>query len=271
MDQEHMVERIADYDFVRSLGESGNGHLYLAKRPPRLPIDVELVAVKVFGGHGGSDAFRRMTRELKLFASISSPYLVALYDAGQEGNHLYYSLEYSPDGTLEAPTRQLTRGEVLRAVAHAARAAHALHEAGVAHRDIRPGNILVYPGGGKLADLGLAQVLQPGVTVTGMAGIGSVEYMDPAMLRGERASRASDIWSLGVTLHRAVAGNGVYGDLPAGDPLLSLRRVLSTTPTIDASLPAEVSELVAACLESEPTNRPRTAEALADRLEALAA
>ncbi len=264
------MERVADYMIVRPLSGGNNGQLYVAKCPERLPIEAEFVAVKVLGENGGPDAFRRMTRELKLFASVRSPHLVTLYDAGQDGNIFYYSLEYFPMGSLEQPAEPVSRQIALRAMSNVARAAHALHEAGVAHRDIRPGNVLLHEGGAKLSDLGLAQVLQPGITVTGMAGIGSVEYMDPGMLRGDRPSRASDIWSLGVTLHRALTGDGVYGELPAGDPLLILRKVLSTPPTISDKLSAGDASLITACLDTDVARRPRTAGEVADFLDQLA-
>jgi serine/threonine protein kinase len=264
------VDRIADYQFIRSLGDGNHGQFYLAKKPSRLPVDVEHVAVKVLGANGTGDAFRRMTKELKLFAAVRSPYLVTLYDAGQEGNLFYYSMEYFPLGSLASPAVALNRGDVLRAVAHAARAAHALHESGVAHRDIKPSNIMLHEHGAKLSDLGLAQVLSPGMTVTGMGMIGSVEYMDPGTMKGDRPSRASDIWSLGVTLHRALTGHGVYGDLPEGDPLLILRRVLNTKPVLSPGLETVEIDLFNACLDPDPAQRPPTAEAVAEQLEGLA-
>ena len=74
----------------------------------------------------------------------------------------------------------------MRALAAAARAAAALHAAGIAHRDIKPGNVLLHPDGGRLSDLGLAQVFTEGVTVTGMGGLDAIEYVDPALLLGGR-------------------------------------------------------------------------------------
>jgi serine/threonine protein kinase len=192
-----------------------------------------------------------------------------LFDAGQEGETFYYSMEYFPMGSLAAPNRPLSREEVLRAVASAARAAHELHEAGIVHRDIKPANIMLYEGGAKLSDLGLAQVVQPGLTVTGMGPIGSVEFMDPGIMRGARASRASDIWSLGVTLHRALTGKGLYGELAGDEPLLAMRKVLSATPTIDPSLDPAAAELVASCLAADPADRPPTALVVAERIERL--
>jgi serine/threonine protein kinase len=263
------VERIADYTLLRTLGEGNYGEFYLAAPPPRLKLNAEYLAVKVLAGRTSEDAFRRATKELRLFASVQSPYLVTLFDAGQEGETFYYSMEYFPMGSLAGPSRPLTWNEVVRAVADAARAAHALHEAGIVHRDIKPGNIMVHEAGAKLSDLGLAQLVQPGLTVTGMGPIGSVEYMDPGIMRGAHASRASDIWSLGVTLHRCLTGQGLYGVLDGDDPLLAMRKVLSTAPTIDPSLPPAAAALVSACLAPDPADRPPTALAVAEAVEAL--
>jgi serine/threonine protein kinase len=131
--------------------------------------------------------------------------------------------------------------------------------------------VLLHPGGAKLTDLGLSQVLAPGMTLTGMGPLGSVEFTDPALLAGDPPSRASDIWSLGVTLHRALSGEGLYGELPENDPVLVLRKVLSTPPTISDELDARGADLVRAAIAPDPSGRPATALEFAERVEALAA
>ena len=269
--QEHaQMNEIADYKFLRWLGEGNHGNFYLAETPPRLELDLDLVVVKVLDGATSNDGFRRATRELRVFASIESPYLVTLFDAGQDGNSFFYAMEYFPMGSLAEPSTPLGRSQVLRALTDASLAAHALHEAGVAHRDIKPDNIDLHEHGAKLSDLGMAQLLTPGLTVTGMGPIDSVEFIDPILIRGGRASRATDIWSLGVVIHRALTGRGVYGELPPDDPLLALRRVLGAQPAIDPSLSAAEAELVSSCLAPEPGERPPTAEVVAKRLQELA-
>jgi serine/threonine protein kinase len=265
------VEPIADYELVRSLGAGNHGEFFLARPPARLGTGDEHVAVKVLAGQTSEDTFRRATRELKAFAKVQSPYLVPLLDAGQDGERFFYAIPYYPAGSLSSPAKPLERDQILRAVASAARAADALHEAGIAHRGIKPGNILLTDDGAQLTDLGLAQVLQPGATVTGIGPVGAVEYLDPVILNGQPASRATDIWSLGVTLHRALAGVGVYGELPDDDPLLVIRRVLSTTPTVSASLSPEERAVVEATLQPDAAARPVTAADLADRIDALRA
>ncbi|MDG4789234.1 protein kinase [Micromonospora sp. WMMD1102] len=259
---------IADYRFVRPLGSGNHGHFYLAERPSRLPVAAETVAVKVLFAESVDAAFRRATRELAAFAAVRSPYVVAPYDAGQHDGLFYYAMEYLPDGSLAAPADPPTPAAGLRALADAARAAANLHAAGIVHRDIKPGNVLLRPGGGKLSDLGLAQVFTEGVTVTGMGPVDSVEFVDPAVLLGEASSPAADVWSLGVTLHRLVAGDALYPGLRAGDGLLALRTVLSTPPRPSPALPPEVRDLVTDCL-APPDRRPDAAT-VAARLDRLA-
>jgi len=262
---------IADYRFIRELGTGNHGVFYLADRPQRLPVSADVVAVKVLSGASAQDTFRRALREFAAFAAVRSPYLITLYDAGQQGYDLYYSTEYLAGGSLANPARPLQRHTVLTATAHAARAAHALHEAGIAHNDIKPGNILLHDGGGKLTDLGLSQLLMPGMTVTGLGSAACVEYLDPALIRGERPSRASDMFALGATLHRALAGEGLYGVLPAGDPMVAVRRVMSRPAIISASLDAETRAVIACAIRQDNTAPPATALELAERIEALPA
>lgn len=261
---------IADYQFVRLIGTGNNGVFYLANRPERLHIDADLVAVKVLSGSNSQDTFRRATRELAAFAAVKSPYLVSLYDAGQQGDDLYYSMEYLPAGSLADSAGSLRPGEVLTAVADAARAADALHEAGIAHNDIKPGNVMLHENGAKLSDLGLSQLLTPGLTITGLGSAGSVEFLDPAIIRGEMPSRATDIYALGATLHRGLAGVGLYGDLPADNTMVAMRRVLSHPPTVSPNLAAEIRDIITAATDPDPKARPNTAAELAERIDAVA-
>ena len=260
---------IADYRFISALGPGDPGPFYLARCPERLPVSAEFVAVKVLSGASRNDAFRRAIRELTAFAAVRSPYLVTLYDAGQQGNDIYYSMEYLAEGSLARPACPLQPGTALTAVAHAARAAHALHEAGIAHNDIKPGNILLRACRGKLADLGLSHLLTPGLTSTGLGSAASVEYLDPALIRGERPSRASDVFALGATLHKALTGESLYGVRPADNAMVAVRRVMSRPAVISASLDRATKEVIGWAIATEAAARPATAVALAERIEGL--
>jgi len=194
-----------------------------------------------------------------------------VYDAVLEDTFAY-AMQYFPLGSLSAPGRPLGRAQVHRALEHAARAAHALHESGMAHSDIKPANVLLTDGpdgiGGRLSDLGLARFLAPGTTLTSMGRASSVEYLDPDIIGGARPSRRTEIWALGATVHRALAGTGLYGELPDAQPLLAIRKVLGAQPQIDPALRPDEAELVRQCLAPDDRRLP-TAEAVADRLAAL--
>ena len=262
-----MTRRIADYELVEELGEGNHGRFYKARPPQRLATGDDFVAVKVLDQQSDEDGFRRFANELKLLAAVDSPFLARILDAGQQEGILFYAMAFHPSGSLQAGAANMESDEILSAVARAARGAHALHEVGVAHRDIKPANILLGEKGAVLSDLGLAQVLNPGQTVTGRGPIGSIEYMAPAVILGEPASRASDVWSLGATLHRALTGKSVLGDIPTNDVLAALRHVLDATPQVDPSLTDGVGPIIERCVDAATEEPFVTGEALAEAVE----
>lgn len=256
---------IADYEFTGELGESNYGLNYLARTPARLGLSAPHVVVKVISGPTSADAVRRATRELRHFAAARSDRLVRIFDAGQSDGAFFYVMEHLERGSLAEPVGSLEPAHAVRAVRDAAVAAHALHEVGIAHRDIKPGNILLAEDGGRLSDLGLSQVLSPGVVFTGLGQIG-LEYSDPVIMTGSEASRATDIWSLAASLHFAVTGQGVYGELPSTEPLLLVRSILARQPTVSAQVPEQFRALISSGLDADILRRPRTAEEFATRL-----
>jgi len=263
------VDGIADYTFVRRLSDAAHGTMYVARAPERLAVG-ELVGVKVLSGADVEAGLRRATRELRAFAAVRSEYVVAVVDAGRQGPYFFYAMEYCARGSLDEPVEKLDRSEVLQAMAQAARATHALHEAGLIHRGIKPSNVLLADDGARLSDLGLVHFLEPGQTVTGLGSMTAVEYLEPSVLSGHPAGRTSDVWSLGLTLHRALSGEGAYGELPENDPLFCVRRVLSGRPALSADLLPSDADLIARCVDSDPGRRPQTALELAEMLEASA-
>ena len=266
-----MLSGIADYEFIRLLGEGNHGSFWLARCPERLGLDVDQVAVKTLA-HNANDAdFDRLSAELQLYAAIPCPELVPLYDVGQQGATLYFAGRYFPDGSLAQPARPFTRASVLAALADAATAAHALHEAGMAHRAIKPGNILIDGSRAKLGDIGLTQVLKPGQTVTGLDHIGSIEYLAPELIQGQNASRATDIWALGATMHKVLTGRPIYPNLPDGGLLQALRYLLSEQPTLNETLRDDERALIERTLSADPVERPSTAREFGDAVGAIAA
>jgi eukaryotic-like serine/threonine-protein kinase len=264
---ESIPAAIADYRILEAIGDGNNGRFYLAEAPARLGLSTDRVAIKVFSAPVDSDAYRRGVRELRAFASVQSPRLVQIYDVVLEGNFMY-AMEYFPLGSLASPTRPLQRVEVLRALRDAARAVDELHEHGMVHGDVKPANVMVTPDGGRLSDLGLARVFEAQGMVTSFAPTTSVEFMDPDLLQGESPSRASDVYSLGATIHRALAGASLYGDLPMDQPMLAIRAVVSGKARVSTTLNRAEADLIARCI-APVDSRYATAAEVAEALDAL--
>ncbi len=266
------MKGIADYQFLELLGEGNHGAFYLARTPSRLGVEETFCAVKVLAQRASADAFRRMANELQLFAAVRSPHLVSLFDAGHEDGRLFYATAYHERGSL-ASSRNRNRSDdlLLGSVAQAARGAHALHEVGVAHRDIKPSNILLTADGAVLTDLGLAQLLSRGATLTGVGPIGTLAFMEPDVARGAEASRASDVWSLGATLLAVLTGEGPFPAIPDRDLLSALNHVLQEPPRVPDSLPGDLEALIKRSLAPDRAERHATAEEFADQLEGVLA
>ena len=266
------VDRVGDYVFLRELGRGERSQVYLARTPRRLGIDTDTVAVKVLSlsGDGGFDA---VADELSLAAALRSPHLVPMYDVGMDGGVVFYALRHEPMGSLAAPLRALTRRERLLAVVRAARGAHELHEAGVAHRGIGPTNILLGKTGAVLAEPAVGHLLTQGHTLTGLGtgtGGGRLEFLDPELMRGRPAGRASDIWSLGVTLHLVLTGHGLFPALVSADPFTAVRIYLRSQPEPGEDLTDRERATVVTALHPDPVRRYRTADDFADAVDDLA-
>ena len=267
------MEGVGDYAFLRELGRGAHGRVYLARTPGRLGVDTDQVAVKVLSGPAADDAFDAVVARLSAVDALRSEHLVRLYDVGLDAGNLFYSMEYHRRGSLAAPMTQLSRPPRLHAVARAARAAHELHEAGIVHRSVSPSNVLLARTGAVLAEPGVGHLVTQGRTIAGLgrgAGGVSLELVDPRVMRGEPAGRASDIWSLGVTLHLALAGCGLFPALVSADPLLAVRIYMRSQPEPDESLSETERAIVVRAVQADPARRYGTAAELADDIERVA-
>jgi serine/threonine protein kinase len=117
--------------------------------------------------------------------------------------------------------------------------------------------------GAKLADLGVSQLLNPGQTITGAAQMGAIEYLSPEVIQGRPASRATDIWALGATLHRVLTGVSIYPNLPTHSLVEALRFLLNEKPVMGDALRNGERRIIEEVVSADPADRPHTADDLA--------
>jgi eukaryotic-like serine/threonine-protein kinase len=268
------VDRIGDYVLLREVGSGVHGRVFLARPPTRLGLDGAQVAVKVLSVPGSESGFTAVAEELSAYADVGSSGLLEIHELGMDAATVFYAMRYEPQGSLAASAPARARGELLLAVAQAARAAHALHEAGIAHRAVKPANILMGRGGAVLAEPALAHLLSRGQPLTGLGTRGDqrdLELLDPRLMQGGEAGRASDIWSLGVTLHVVLTGSGLYPALMSADPMVAVRMYLRSQPEPDADLSDRERAIVIRALQPHPADRYQSAAEMAADIEQVAA
>ena len=213
---------------------------------------------------------RRTMREGRIAAKLHHPQLITVYDVIEDDGRPYLVMEYLPSTSLAkvlADNDPLPPADAARIGAQAAAALAAAHAAGVVHRDIKPGNILVGDTGTvKITDFGVSRVVEDVAgTVTGTF-VGTPAYLAPEVAQGRDVTFASDVYSLGATLYKAVEGAPPAGS--STNPMLMLHRIASGSlnpPTKAGPL----TDVVARMLSTDPELRP-TMDAARAELEAVA-
>jgi serine/threonine protein kinase len=218
MDALQFPAAIAHYRIIRRLGSGGMGDVYLAD-------DTRLrrqVAIKFLSPQqpGGVDLRQRVLREARAAAGLDHPNICPVYDVGEDEERPYIVMQYVEGETL-ATSLKRGRMEPQKALglgAQIAEALHAAHSRGIVHRDIKPQNIIVTPGGqAKLLDFGLAQATAvlsasaetgPLTEEASFGGVlvGTPAYMSPEQARGEKADGRTDLFSLGAVLYECLTG-----------------------------------------------------------------
>jgi len=259
------------YRLDRKIAVGGMGEVWVAH-------DVALardVAVKVlreeFAGDPGF--LERFRTEARNAARLAHPNIAQPYDYGEVDGSGYIVMELVPgepmsDLLAREPVLPLDR--LLPILAQTARALHAAHVAGVVHRDVKPGNILLGPSGRvKITDFGVSLASnQISLTATGMV-MGTAQYLSPEQALGRPATPSSDIYSLGIVAYEALAGNRPFTGDSAVD--IAVAHVNRPVPPLPRRVDPAMADLVMRMLAKDAAERPRSAASLARTFDEMVA
>ena len=269
--------RLGPYEVVAPLGSGGMGEVFKA-RDTRLERSV---AIKILPAAFAADARlrARFEREAKSISQLNHPNICVLHDIGFEEGMAYLVLELVDGETLAS---RLLRGrlsvpDVIRYGADVADALDRAHRAGIVHRDVKPGNIMITKSGAKLLDFGLAkdtgsaevlntQTQQKPLTQEGSI-VGTLQYMAPEQLTGDATDARTDIFALGAVLYEMLSGHRAF----EGSTRTSLvTAILSGAPRpvseAQPLAPSALQRVVSKCLEKDPEARWQSAKDVADEL-----
>jgi serine/threonine protein kinase len=194
-----------------------------------------------------------------------------VFDYGEEEGSAYLVMELVPGealSTILERERVLSTDRVLDIVAQTASALHAAHSAGLVHRDIKPGNLLITPDGRvKITDFGIARIAdQVPLTATGQV-MGTVQYLSPEQASGHPASPTTDIYSLGIVAYEALAGRRPFTG--ESQVAIAMAQINEAPPELPITVSEPVRNLVYACIAKNPADRPASAAHLARAAQAL--
>ena len=246
---------IADrYQVERAVGRGGMGTVWLCTDR----VLGREVAVKQIGhlpGESTTDTARAF-REARSAAALNHPNVVSIFDAIEEGDHIWLVMEYVPGRSLSELLREegrLEPGRVVWIGAQVADGLSAAHLRGTTHRDVKPGNILVGENDhAQISDFGIARTVGDSqLTQTGMV-TGTPGYFSPQLARGEDPSTADDVWALGATLFAATEGHPPYPS--EGNALAQLSQIATTAPPRPERAGA-LTDVIEKMMASEPAER----------------
>ena len=249
---------VGAYRLLARLGQGGMGTVFLG-----VTGDHRAVAIKVLrDGPTELEARHRFRHELTALRRVRGPHLVELLDADVEADQPYLVTRFVPGERLDDVVQRdgPLDGEGLHRLARGlADALSSLHAAGVVHRDLTPGNVLLLDGEPHVIDLGLATAVDvTAITRSGLI-VGTPGYLSPEQVRGGPVTPATDVHAWGATLAYAATGRPPFG---TGRPEAVLYRIVHETPDL-AEVAAGFRQLVRAAMAPDPDRRPRASALLA--------
>jgi eukaryotic-like serine/threonine-protein kinase len=247
------------YRATAELGAGGMGTVYRAY-DDRLRREVAIKTILL--ERTGQESLDRFFHEARAVGALAHPNIVAVYDMDVAEGTPYLVLELAPGGSLKQriASGTLDAATVRSVGIQIALALEAAHARGILHRDVKPANILeTEPGTFKLADFGIAKLPDSTLTMTGMF-LGSPAYAAPESIGCGQFSPASDVYSLGATLHELLAGEPPYGR-GAGLASIIAKAVEEGPPSLaqNPGVPPDLADMIRSALATDPAARPNAA------------
>ena len=266
-------QEVGRFLIERELPRGGQARVYRAWQ-----LDLQrAVALKLLPASfaGDDDALVRFRREIENVAKVSHPNVVHVYEAGELDGHAFFTMEFIEGQDAETLVRKGRLGpdEAAALIEAVARGVQEAHRAGIVHRDIKPGNIIVRKDATPvLTDFGLAQDLSHSnaLTQTGVS-MGTPAYMAPEQARGERArvGKRSDVYALGATLFTLLTGKRPVEGESAYELMVKVAESEGPAWPREAreDIPADLRAIVERAMQNDPGRRYESAEDFADDLE----
>jgi serine/threonine-protein kinase len=264
-------QTLSGYQVLEQIGVGGMATVYKAYDA----ATDRFVALKVLPPYYTIDeTFRaRFTREARAIARLEHPHILPIYGFGEESGVAYLVMRYMPIGTLADLIRArgpLPFGEIARLLRQIAGALDEAHQAGILHRDVKPGNILLDArGNAYLTDFGIAKMVEGAVDLTKSGILGTPAYMSPEQCQGDvMLTAASDLYALAIVLYEMVAGQPPFqAETPLALVLKQLREPLPSPRVRRPDLPEQAERVVLKALAKDPALRWPTCLALADAFQ----
>ncbi len=263
-------EKIGPYLILDELGSGGMGTVYLGRHAETQRVAAVKMLPPALAREGG---FRlRFAREIEALAAVTNPHIVKLYDNGEDHGTVYYAMEYVAGETLTQRLRRERRLLWRDAVAITLQLCSALkaaHDAGIIHRDLKPSNtLLAVDGTVKLTDFGIAQVFAAEKLTSTGGIVGTAEYMSPEQAKGQRATKRSDLYSLGALFYVMLTGRPPFTGQTSVDILQKHQFGQFDLPSrYVPEIPSAIDDIVKQLLEKDPDKRIPDAFVLSRRLQ----
>ncbi|MGO1629348.1 MAG: protein kinase domain-containing protein [Microbacterium sp.] len=231
-------------------------------------VAIKILKDEYMGDPGFLERFRAEARHAAL---VNHEGIASVFDYGEEDGSAFLVMELVPGEALSTILERETSLEpnrVLDIIAQTASALQAAHAAGLVHRDIKPGNLLITPDGRvKITDFGIARIAdQVPLTATGQV-MGTVQYLSPEQASGHPASPSTDIYSLGIVAYESVAGKRPFTG--ESQVAIAMAQINDQAPPLPAEIPQPVKNLIFAMIAKKPEDRPSSAAAVSRACAAL--